>query len=344
MDKATILKWLQEEDESCLEELWKTSDRVRREQVGDEVHLRGLVQFSNKCLRKCLYCGLREPNKALLRYRMTEPEIMFCAEKAWREGLGTVVLQSGESDITHAERIGGTIQKIKKRFPVAVTLSLGEQTTDIYKLWKNCGADRYLLRFETSDRNLFHKIHPPLYPAQPDRIEILGQLRGLGYEIGGGIMVGLPGQSLSSIADDIMKFAEMDLDMIGIGPYIPHPDTPLGKNFLATDSTLSERVINDERFVLKVIALSRIVCPQANIPATTALATTQKNGYKNGLQVGANVIMPDFTPNSYRRYYEIYPSSLRAAEADDIRDIQTILKDLGRIHGKGPGNRAGRSL
>jgi biotin synthase len=256
------------------------------------------------------------------------------------------------------------IRQIKRETPLAVTLSLGERSTEDLKAWREADANRYLLRFETSDLPLFHRIHPPA-PSQADRpsdrIAMLRQLRTLGYEIGSGIMIGIPGQSLSSIAADILLFRELDLDMIGVGPYIPHPATPLGhgREWGGTREEMEEgrsetaasflsslpadqQSPADERMVCKVIALARLACPEANIPSTTALATINpQNGREMGLQCGANVVMPNLTPVAYRALYEIYPNKACIHETGEMchRCLASRIAALGRIAGVGPGGR-----
>ncbi|HKZ16610.1 MAG TPA: [FeFe] hydrogenase H-cluster radical SAM maturase HydE, partial [Geobacteraceae bacterium] len=230
MKKHEIIDWLRTKDEAVLEQLWQMADGVRRQNVGEDVHLRGLIELSNICARDCAYCGIRAGNTELERYRMPEEEILECAHEAVSFGYGTVVLQSGEDHGIDNDWISNLIRRIKKETDLAVTLSLGERTDEEYKEWKEAGADRYLLRFETSNRQLYDRIHPPLPGKHSDRISILRRLRELGYEIGSGVMIGIPGQTYDDLANDIEIFRTLNLDMIGVGPYIPHHDTPLGQN------------------------------------------------------------------------------------------------------------------
>jgi len=340
MNRTRILAdWLRDKDENQLEKLRKYADAVRRENVGDAVHLRGLIEFSSYCVRQCTYCGLRAGNKYIPRYRMTREEILKCVDKAYELGYGTVVLQAGEDDEISAGWLGEIIQTIKINYPLAVTLSVGECSIDNYRLWRNQGADRYLLKFETSDTNLFRRIHPPKGSQLPNRIELLKILQNLGYEIGGGIMVGLPGQTYSSVARDIELFAEFDSDMIGIGPYIPHPNTPLGREFAGMKKPILDQIPNDDLATNKVIALARIMCPEANIPATTALASIHPCGFEEGLRYGANVIMPNLTPIKYRCLYEIYPNSVFQNTVDMHAQIMKIILASGRYPGSGRGDR-----
>lgn len=297
LTKLDLLDWLRETNPSRLAELYQWANQVRKENVGDAIHLRGLIELSSHCVRQCMYCGLRKANLALPRYRMTRDEILDCAREAERLGYGTVVMQAGEDDFLTAEWIAEIVRWIKRETVLAVTLSLGERRPDEFNMWRSAGADRYLLRFETSDKDLFRIIHPNRTPGAPDRLTLLRQLKNLGYEAGGGVMVGIPGQSFESLAEDILAFRALDLDMIGIGPYIPHEDTPLGSGALRPPIVLSEQVPPTEEMVYKMLALTRIVCPTANIPSTTALATINRtDGRKLGLKAGANVVMPNLTP------------------------------------------------
>ena len=337
-----ILDWLREDDPGVLEELWSLADTVRHCCVGDAVHLRGLIEISSHCCRQCTYCGLRAGHQGIERYRMTEDEIIACAHEAVRLGYGTVVMQSGEDYGMEASWIARVIREIKRQTPLAVTLSLGERGDDELRLWKDAGADRYLLRFETSDRGLYDMIHPSRNGLVSDRPAMLRRLREIGYEIGSGVMAGIPGQTFQSVADDIQLFEDLDLDMIGIGPFIPHPDTPLGRESWSRSLCGGEQVPNTELMVYKLVALTRITCPQANIPSTTALATINKaSGREWGLKRGANVVMPNLTPTKYRALYEIYPGKVCITETAQQCNgcLRGRIKSIGRHVGSGPGAR-----
>ena len=279
-------------DDSINEELFSYADSVRKKYVGDEIHLRGLIEFSNYCKNTCKYCGLRCENKNIERYRILEDEILEHAKNAAILGFKTIVLQSGEDNYYIVNRMCNIISEIKK-LNVALTLSIGEKTFEEYKAYKDAGADRYLIRIETTDENLYSKMHPGM--SLENRKRCLRDLKTLGYEVGSGCLVGLPNQSIESLADDILFFKEIGADMIGVGPFIPHPDTPLkdaskGSFFLA----------------LKVMAITRILLKDINIPATTAMESIQKDGRIIALQSGANVVMPNVTTTEYRQKYEIY--------------------------------------
>lgn len=341
-----ILRWLREDDELALRELWSEADAVRRRCVGDDVHLRGLVEISSYCVRQCGYCGLRAGNRDLERYRMTREEILGCARKAARLGYGTVVLQAGEDRALHAKWVAELVASIKAETPLAVTLSLGERSEAELESWRLAGADRYLLRFETSDRALFEAIHPPRPEEVSDRVGLLRTLRELGYEVGSGVMLGIPGQSFESVAGDIELFRALDLDMIGVGPFIPHLATPLGDGS-APRLPPEEQVPNTEEMTYKVIALSRLVCPEANIPSTTALATLNKaSGREKGLARGANVVMPNLTPTAYRAKYQIYPAKACIEETAEACNgcLKWRIASLGRKVCQGPGSRRHSSV
>jgi len=340
--RQAILAWLREEDSTRLEALWAAADETRRSHVGDEVHLRGLIEISNHCVRACGYCGLRAANREVERYRMSADEIMVCARNADAWGWGTVVLQSGEDYGLKKSWIADIVREIKAETGLAVTLSFGERPEDDLAAWREAGAERYLLRFETSDDELYRLIHPDLPGRGSDRMELLRTLQRLGYEAGSGIMVGIPGQTYDSVAHDIDLFREMDLDMIGIGPYISHPLTPLGDESWVREIPPEEQIPGDELTVYKAVALARLVCPEANIPSTTALATINKvDGRELGLQRGANIVMPNLTPPEYREKYEIYPDKACVNEtAEMCRGCLTgRVEAIGRVIGSGPGGR-----
>jgi biotin synthase len=342
LTQTDLLKWLRERRPARLQELYARANAVRKEHVGDAVHLRGLIEVSSHCVRQCMYCGLRQGNRALQRYRMTREEILDCARVAERLGYGTVVMQAGEDDQLTAKWIAEVVRWIKRETTLAVTLSLGERRHDELKLWRSAGADRYLLRFETSDNNLFRMIHPQRSAGGPSRLTLLQKLKSMGYEAGGGVMVGIPGQSYESLANDILMFHSLDLDMIGIGPYIAHSATPLGTGALRPAIVASEQVESSEEMVYKMIALTRIVCPAANIPSTTALATINRiDGRKLGLKAGANVVMPNLTPVKYRRLYEIYPDKacIEESATDCNQCLRGQIHSLGRFAGQGQGGR-----
>ena len=282
------------EDEKIL---LSAADRVRKETMGEQVHLRGLIEFSNYCERNCLYCGLRRANEGLTRYRMGQEEILAVARAGAALGYRTVVLQSGEDSFYTDRMLAGIVHQLKDELDLAVTLSVGERSRKEYKLWREAGADRYLLKHETADRKLYRALHPDM--AFENRRRCLYQLREMGYQVGSGCMVGLPGQNLMSLAADLLFLKELDVEMAGIGPFIPNPATPLGA---AQSGTAA--------MTLKMIAATRLLLPQVHLPATTALGTIDSQGRQKALRSGANVVMPNITPNRYRKMYEIYPNKI----------------------------------
>jgi len=343
MKPDEILLWLKETGEARLEELWARADAVRAREVGPAVHLRGLIEIGNHCVRQCLYCGINACAPGVTRYRMTGPEILDCASEAHRLGYGSVVIQAGEDPGFSRTFIEGLVRTIKATTPLAVTLSLGERRDDELRCWKDAGADRYLLRFETSDPELYTRIHPSLPGTLSDRFAQLDRMRAMGYEIGTGVMVGIPGQTWETLARDIDAFRRFDMDMIGVGPFLPSPRTPLGGPEAAGFMAPADRQVpNDELTTLKAVALTRLVCPQANIPSTTALATLNtRTGRELGLSRGANVVMPNVTPPAYRVLYEIYPGKACIHETAQMCQgcMEGRIRSLGRILGKGPGGR-----
>jgi biotin synthase len=301
------------------------------------------VEATSHCIRHCLYCGLRAPSEGLDRYRMEASDIHACALEAHRLGYGSVVIQGGEDPGLTQELVTSVIQAIKRDTPLAITLSLGERSDDDLQAWREAGADRYLLRFETSDPVLYRRIHPNLPGVPSDRFAQLERMRRMGYEIGTGVMVGIPGQTFDTLAGDILRFRDFDMDMIGVGPFLPSPRTPLGgPGAEALMAPPGEQVPNDELTTLKTVALTRLVCPDANIPSTTALATLNRaRGRELALMCGANVVMPNVTPVTYRERYEIYPGKACVNETAAACQgcMEGRIRSLGRRIGRGPGGR-----
>lgn len=312
-------------DDSKNDWLFNFADKIRKENVGDEVHLRGLIEFSNVCKRLCKYCGLRSSNKEIKRYRISQDEILQTAKNAVEMGYKTIVLQSGEDEYFTTEKMVEIIKTIKK-LDVALTLSIGERSYEDYKAFREAGADRYLIRIETTDKELYKKLHPNM--DFDNRIRCLKDLKTLGYEVGTGCLVGLPEQTIESLAEDILFFKKINADMVGIGPFIPHPNTPL------KDAGTGNFIL-----ALKVMALTRILLPDINIPATTAMETLNPNGRILALKSGANVVMPNVTSIEYREKYEIYPNKICINESPDkCRNcIETKIKSIGRTISKNYG-------
>ena len=336
LDHAAIVGWLRETDPGRLEALWAEADAVRRANVGEAVELRGLIEISNHCVRRCGYCGLRAPNRAVQRYRLSDDEIVSTAQQAVDLGYGTLVLQSGEDPAFTLERLVGLVHRLRRETGLALTLSLGERTEAELAALRAAGADRYLLRFETANPVLYARIHPARAPGLPDRFALLAALRRLGFEVGSGVMIGIPGQTWDDLARDLETFRDLGLDMIGVGPFLAHPDTPLGWS----RKRFPDQVPATEDLTYRVLALTRLLRPDANLPVTTALCVTSPGqGRLLGLQRGGNVIMPNLTPAAARVLYTIYPA--KASEPVPVgevhRQLLALLSSLGRHPGTGPG-------
>lgn len=309
------------------DKLFKLADDIRKQYVGNAVHLRALIEFSNICRCNCFYCGIRADNKSTNRYRLSKEEILTYANNAVKLGYKTIVLQSGEDLHFSAELLAEIITKIKK-YDVAVTLSIGERTYNEYKILKEAGANRFLLRIETTNKNLYEKMHPKM--SLENRIDCLNNLKKLGFETGTGCLVGLPEQTVESLADDILFFKEINADMVGIGPLITHSETPL-KGLPNGDFDTA----------LRVMAITRLLLPDINIPATTAMETICPNGRIIALQSGANVVMPNVLDDFYKKKYDIYPDKkgINANVDSQFAEFKNILAKIGRYIATDYGNR-----
>ncbi len=315
---SELLALLQAEGE-VKKHLFQLADKVREKHMGQQVYLRGIIEFSNYCSQDCFYCGLRRSNQKLKRYRLTAKEILDTARQAAKIGYGTVVLQSGEDEWYSAEMLAEIIYVIKRETEMAVTLSVGERTFADYRLWREAGADRYLLKFETTDEKLYQYLRPGNQLAT--RIEKTQWLQQLGFQTGSGNMVGIPGQTKETMATDLMLLCELNPTMVGIGPFISHPETPL-KNTVGGTVELT----------LQVLALTRLLLPRAHLPATTALESLDPQGRQKALACGANVIMLNLTPLSYRDSYQIYPGkvSLVGTMEKARENMEKWLESIGR--------------
>jgi len=300
-ESESIRSWLAGRDDGVL---FSAADSQRRAVFGDKVFVRGIVEFSNYCRQDCHYCGLRRSNRAIRRYRLSKEEILTSVAEAVRCGVQTIVLQAGEDGYYSDQWIADLIRTIKSRYAVAITLSLGEHPAAILQSWRAAGADRYLLRIETFNRQLYAQARPGKNWEQ--RFACLANIRAAGYETGSGIMIGLPGESISDLAQAVLELTVMKPDMIGLGPFVSHSQTPW-KAYPNGSIDL----------VLRTIALIRLLNPYANIPATSALNSAQPGARVRGLQVGANVIMPSFTPRRVREWYTIYPGKNISPDASE---------------------------
>ncbi len=316
MTRDEIIYLLSSDDKAAL---FGEADRVRRLHVGHAIHLRGLIEFSNACGRDCTYCGLRRSNRDVERYRMSVDEIFDTAKTAAGLGYKSLVLQSGENCQYPMNDMCALLRRIKAEIGIAITLSMGEKTLAEYTALKQAGADRYLLRFETSSENLFAELKPD--SSFKERFQCLAWLRDAGFQVGSGIMVGLPGQTVEMLADDILLMEKLDLDMIGIGPFIANPQTPLKD---APSGTLD--------MTLKAVAILRIITKNAHIPATTAMGSIEPGGREKALRCGANVLMPNVTPTKYRKHYQLYPNKIciKDQPGDCAMCIAGLVQSLGR--------------
>jgi len=285
--------------------LFKKAKEIKELEVGKKVYYRGLVEFSNICEKNCLYCGIRKDNKRVDRFNLSDDAIVEAAIFAHKSNYGSFVMQSGEIDSPiFTARIERLLKRIKKETnnELGITISLGEQSKETYKRWFDAGAHRYLLRIESSQRNLYYKIHPENKQHDFDRrLNCLKILQEVGYQTGTGVMIGLPYQTLEDLAYDIMFMRDLDIDMVGMGPFIEHPDTPLGNHGV-------ELLPLEERFnlSLRMIAALRVVIRDINIAAATALQAIDPIGREKAVKVGANIIMPNITPGMYRNSYKLY--------------------------------------
>lgn len=299
-----IVTLLQAEGED-LKALFRRSQAVRNEYCGNKVYLRGLIELSNICSKNCLYCGIRKDNRNVERYHLTDDEVLQAARFAFENNYGSVVIQTGELQApANTHRIEHLCREIKKLSDgkLGITLSCGEQSEETYQRWFDAGAHRYLLRIEASNRELYKKLHPDDEDHRFDkRTECLSLLRKTGYQVGTGVMIGLPFQTYEHLADDLLFMKEQDIDMCGMGPYIEHQDTPLYQ-YRETLMPLEDRF----RLTLKMLAILRIMMKDINMAATTALQAIDKIGREKAIQIGANILMPNITPGKYRDNYKLY--------------------------------------
>ncbi len=284
-------------------ELALAADRRRREFYGDQVYIRGLIEFTNYCRNDCYYCGIRRSNANTVRYRLKKEEILACCEEGYRLGFRTFVLQGGEDPYYTDELMCDIISEIRSRFPdCAITLSIGEKTQESYQAFFHAGANRYLLRHETADEQHYRKLHPDSMSLS-NRKRCLFDLKEIGYQVGSGFMVGSPYQTTANLIEDLRFLQTLAPDMIGIGPYITHEDTP----FSAFQS-------GSFPLALRLISILRLTFPCALIPATTALGTIHPQGRELGLQAGANVVMPNLSPVGVRKWYGLYDNKICTGE------------------------------
>lgn len=291
------------EDPEAAELLTQEAVRIRKKHYGDKVYIRGLIEFTNYCRNDCGYCGIRRGNLHARRYRLTKEEILECCARGYELGFRTFVLQGGEDRWFTDERMADIIRSIRVSYPdCAITLSIGERSCESYRLLKEAGADRYLLRHETADEEHYGKLHPSEMSLAVRKM-CLYDLKFLGYQVGAGFMVGSPGQTADGLAKDLLFLKELRPHMVGIGPFVPHHDTRFAREKAGSvELTL---------FLLSVI---RILLPKVLLPATTALGTMDPQGREKGLQAGANVVMPNLSPQKNRKQYELYDNKICTGE------------------------------
>ena len=296
--------------------LYDYADNVRKIYCGDEIFVRGIVEFSSYCTRTCMYCGLNKYNRTLPRYRMTNTEIMDCVDQIVSAGIKTVVLQSGQDDELDTDEFTKLITEIKQTYDIAITLSLGEYDYELCRDWQEAGADRYLLKIETSDKSLYGELHPEM--SYDLRLKCSRNLKSLGFQNGSGCIVGLKNQTINSLANDILFFKKEDFDMIGIGVFIAHDKTPL-KNHPCGNIELA----------LKMIALTRIVTKNTHMPAATSMGNIGDSDMRfKALQTGANVIMLNFTPAKYKKLYSIYPA--KESSSNYMDTLEKTIEQMNR--------------
>ena len=322
-DKSDLIRLLETDTEER-KLLYKKSAEIKEKYVGKMTYFRGLIEYSNVCGKNCLYCGIRKGNKNLVRYNLSDDEIIEAVKTAIEYNYGSIVFQGGEIESPkHTERINKLIQRAMEisNGKIGITLSLGEQDVETYKLWRESGAKRYLLRIETSNQELYYKLHPKNKLHNFDRRkECLGFLKDLNYQVGTGVMVGFPGQSIEHLADDLIFMRDLDIDMCGMGPYLEHKDTPLYDR-------RHELISTEERFnlTLKMIAIMRIMMKNINLVASTAMQTIDKLGREKALKAGANIVMPNITPGRFRDYYKLYENKpCTNEEAEDCLNCMEL--------------------
>lgn len=303
--------------------IFEKAKAIKEEKIGRKVYFRGLIEYSNYCSKNCFYCGIRAGNSRYIRYQLSDEEVLDAAKYAYNNKFASIVIQSGErNDRKFIDTIENLLRKIQdlSEGNLHVTLSLGEQTEETYKRWFTAGAHRYLLRIEVSNPELYKKLHPAdKHHDYFERLEALRLLRKTGYQVGTGVMIGLPFQTIPDLADDLIFFRDFDIDMAGMGPYIEHQDTPL---YQYRNNLLPLR----ERFLLslKMVALLRIMMKDINIAATTAMQTIDPQGREKALLVGANVIMPNLTPVKYRQDYLLYEN--KPCLDEEAKECQSCLE------------------
>jgi len=301
------------------EYLFQQAREIRHEHYGRDVYIRGLIEFTNYCKNDCLYCGIRKSNCNANRYRLTKTQILDCCHMGYELGFRTFVLQGGEDGYFTDERMVEIISEIKRTYPdCALTLSIGEKSRDSYEKFFDAGADRYLLRHETANHEHYAKLHPKNLSAK-NRQECLYHLKEIGYQVGCGIMIGSPYQTTEHLAEDMLFMKALNPQMIGIGPFIPHKDTPFTNEAAGT-----------LELTLFMLGLIRLMLPKVLLPATTALGTIAENGRELGILAGANVVMPNLSPSDVRKDYSLYDNKLHTGveSAQGVNELKTRMESI----------------
>ncbi len=304
------------------ERLAREAVRLRKKYYGDKVYARGLIEFTNYCKNDCLYCGIRRSNREALRYRLTKEEILSCCSRGYELGFRTFVLQGGEDPWFTDERMAEIVQAVKSRYPdCAVTLSIGERSYESYRILREAGADRYLLRHETASEEHYRQLHPEEMSLK-NRKRCLYDLKELGYQVGAGFMVGSPGQTYEELAEDLVFLGELQPQMTGIGPFIPHHSTPF-----------ADKPAGSVELTLRLLSMVRILLPKVLLPATTALGTMDPEGREKGFAAGANVVMPNLSPVQNRKQYELYDNKLCTGDeaAESLLELAACVKKSGCV-------------
>lgn len=313
LTKEEYISLLENYTKEDIANLQEEAVRIRKMHYGDKVFTRGLIEFTNYCKNDCLYCGIRHGNKTAIRYRLTLEQILECCQEGHRLGFRTFVLQGGEDPYYTDERILEIIHAIKENYSdCAITLSIGERSYESYKLFREAGVDRYLLRHESANDEHYAKLHPESMRLS-SRKQCLSWLKELGYQVGAGFMVGSPGQTNDCIADDLVFIKELEPHMVGIGPFIPHHETP----FAQAEQGSTEKT-------LLLLSIIRIILPKVLLPSTTALGTVDARGREKGLEAGANVVMPNLSPVSVRKKYELYDNKI--CTGDEAAECRVCLE------------------
>ena len=320
LSKTEWINLIENRTPELADTLFQEARAVREEHYGKAVYIRGLIEFTNYCKNDCLYCGIRKSNQKASRYRLTKEEILECCSHGYELGFRTFVLQGGEDGYYTDERMAEIVSAIKCRYPdCAITLSIGEKSFDSYKLFFDAGAERYLLRHETFDDAHYQKLHPSIQKAE-ERRQCLWDLKQIGYQVGTGFMVGSPYQKAEHLAEDMLFIKKLNPQMVGIGPFIPHRDTPF-----------HDKTAGNLELTLYMLGLLRLMLPKVLLPATTALGTIDPEGRELGILAGANVVMPNLSPQNVREKYLLYNNKLCTGDeaAESLENLKTRMKNIG---------------